>query len=51
MDMKEIEDEDESGNEEEKENVSYEGDPQDADEAARQWSEEEWSSQNDINDQ
>lgn len=45
MDMKEIED-GESEEQEEMENVSYEGDPEDADEAAKQWSEEEWSSQN-----
>lgn len=45
MDIKEIE-EDESDGVEDIENVSYEGDPEDADEAVKEWSEEEWSSQN-----
>jgi len=33
------------------EDVSYEGDPDDADEAAQQWSEGEWSSQNDLHEE
>ena len=34
--------------EEEQEQISYEGDPDDPDEAAKQWSEHEWSSQEEI---
>ena len=30
------------------EEVSYEGDPEDIDEAVKVWEEEEWDSQNDI---
>lgn len=48
MDAREVEEE-EDDESEEKEEVSYEGDPEDVDEAVRKWSEEEWSSQQEIN--